>query len=278
MQAATPSRRHAVVSRLTSLSLMLTLAPLGAGLLGCGGGGVEDYMNASFRVGCQKLFECCTADEIANMNNGLLSFSSEEACVEAYEKVAAAFGLSALAEAEEEGRIRFDSARADACLAEAEALSCDDHSSDLADLATDCEGVITPQVEDGATCKNDIECISGVCEGGSLFGDTTGTCRALQKEGEVCDGFNCAEGYGCVADASSGKSTCEPLPTEGQECFYECAGDLYCDSSSTTAAATCKPRKPGGASCTNFRECRSLDCDTTEGSPGTCAAEAGMCG
>lgn len=279
------------------------LLPMALWTFACNGSSGAVFGQQIASATCAKIFECCTEAEIETMGSGFVSFSDEQSCVSAYEQLYTAFGSVALDQAEAEGRLRFNSSAADACVAKIQNATCEEFRNN--DDTTECDGAVEPLVKSGGKCASDAECIDGVCEGGSLFGEANGTCAPLPGEGDPCD-FDCAQGLTCQIKFSGGtsssicvrpsgpnqdcsehnlcvaghtcqtnasESVCVALPTQGEDCTLFCAEGLYCRSSDTT----CQPQKAAGESCTTTTECLGY-CDLQAGTPGTCAGSGGICG
>ena len=68
-------------------------------------------------------------------------------------------------DAEKEGRVVYDKAAAKACVGFLEAGSCDDFFANP--FAGDCEAPFEGTVETGASCRIDVECVSGFCRDGA---------------------------------------------------------------------------------------------------------------
>lgn len=111
-------------------------------------------------------------------------------------------------------------------------------------------------------CKNpcaepDVPGIGEVC--GSLLGCVEGAycdleaglnpiCQALPTVGLPCttpEGL-CAEGLYCDA-ADPAKPVCTPLPALNEECTFQCAANLYCDT--TQSPSICAPVPTLGQEC-----------------------------
>lgn len=134
---------------------------------------------------------------------------------------------------------------------------------------------------EGQVCWNDTVEVVGVCREG-LYCDTqeTFSCTKIPATGEPCPAGVCNEGDWCnlyeigepvCTRVGSVGATCEydnacdtgycidgrcaPLPTAGEPCSLECAGDLYCYS------GTCALPQAKGQSCGSLPCASGLSCD-----------------
>lgn len=170
----------------------------------------------------------------------------------------------ALAQAVEQGRLRYDGQRLHACV---EAMDEAELTTAFMDLWFDCEGAFSGQVPDGEDCYYDYAFGLNEC-GQALYCDRSaatcpGQCRPYQQEGEACPSAgNCAPELACLRDCTPPcEGTCGPRPKLGERCDTSwglCAGDLVCDA--TTSPHSCVMRRPLGASCTRAYQCASLYC------------------
>jgi hypothetical protein len=220
-----------------------------------------------------------------------------------------------------EGRMTYDRASAEACLAAFAPPSC---TEPYQGGAPACVAAVAPAVPPGGACMRREECLSnetcasldGTCPGhcsgvglgaacdaatgcGPGLWCDTGHCAPRKGGGEACDqtqtlgaSGNCAEDLSCTSGFCSyvsaagescaalacdpalplycdgATSTCQAIPTAGQECGPSglCAASLYCDSSGT--APTCLPNptapQPDGQTCAAPFFCGpSSYCDST---------------
>ena len=305
--------RSAIVSSPYLATVLGALGTLVAGAGGCSGGGVTATFAEMGQITCAKVFECCTTAEIEAIGDGLLAFSNQQECEAAYQQFADIFG-QVLADGEAAGRVVFDAAAADACVAAVQSSSCDDFRSEDGPTVSgfDCENVFIPQVDAGGTCGNDLECKTGRCEGAGFLGSASGTCEDLPGIGESCDFDcvdgarcltdsggggstcradvgaggdcseygNCIEGHECRFDSGAGTSTCEPYPALDDPCTFSCAEGLYCRTPDGGGQATCQPRAAAGQPCDTGSECLSNRCqgaDPGNGVAGVCFGGGG-CG
>lgn len=223
---------------------------------------LEDLDEELASVTCEKIYECCSQEEIDAAGNFLVDFETQDQCESAYDNLLGLLFTPALKSAVENGRADYDPKAAGDCLAQYNAVSCEEVAAAEGEMA--CAEIIIPLVEDGGECKQDFECKGGTCD---LSGDD-GICRQLPGDGEPClesemDGFTfetCDEELVCIdgtcvapkaegADCASGSecqsgmcdfqtSKCAPLKAEGEDCFYggECASGA-CDEETMTCTA-----------------------------------------
>jgi hypothetical protein len=157
------------------------------------------------------------------------------------------------------GRLAYDAAYAQACLAELDGVSCGDFMLSMSQATPSCGKALRGGVVAGGACKEWLDCESqscifsqGVCPG--VCGDIVDD---LAADGEDCSTRYCAIGLACVggrcAPRSGGSgSSCKTLADCGKG-FY-CAGTYACGSGGGDVCAlsdvnTCKPRKARGEPC-----------------------------
>jgi hypothetical protein len=181
------------------------------------------------------------------------------------------------------GKLRYDEAAAEDCIAAFHALSCDTTRQTEDSLAA-CDVVFTGTLKEGEACGFDLECTSDrcvkptcelaccigscgpdrpvprigepctfTCEPGAYCGSGD-TCRALLPEGAVCnDPSSCALGLYC---ANSG--VCTAIPHLGEACELSICAEV----NATCSRGVCvEMRLPGescvDAGCSGFYECAS---------------------
>ena len=125
--------------------------------------------------------------------------------------------------------VRFDPARAEACIAALEADPCD-----IAETwAHGCAGALSGTLPAGTACTHDLECAGDATCAGPAGECPRCTPRAAQ--GERCEVARCGAGLGCAL--SSERSVCETLGAEGDDCVvHPCGRTLFCDTSSLRCA------------------------------------------
>jgi hypothetical protein len=238
---------------------------------GCDGAlSLEDFLEETGNATCEKLFECCTPAEIADLGDGfLIDMSSVEDCQETYSTALSLSG-GVITDAVDEGRMGYDSTKAEACLDVIGALTCEAfRATDTANVSEKCDNPFIPQVEAGGSCALHAECIGGPCEGASGNpGAVDGTCTPLPDEGEVCD-FRCRAGLLCLWDADANESRCVVPPGLGETCTSICEGNLQCIYDSTTQVSTCREPPAIGEACTTYCQAGAY-CDIDSG---LCAAQ-----
>lgn len=147
------------------------------------------------------------------------------------------------------GRLKFDAAKAKACIAAAKnPPSC---SPTYQFFGTDCLGIFTPTVANGGACQSGQECLSGACVGSTSDG-CAGTCATPVATGTECDNTTkfCGPSDFCAfaQDAMEGDpGTCTTYTAPGAACTSsnDCDQDHWCRG---TAAAPADKlcREPGG--------------------------------
>jgi hypothetical protein len=210
---------------------------------GCGGGGgsvsVDDLGTELAKVGCSKIFECCTSTEVmaqfANITIDGQPITTEAQCESFSGGLFASFLTPQYKDSIAAGRIAYDADAAGDCIDVAANLSCSDYSQLSGNESVHCDKpFIIPKVADGGMCAQDYECTGGYCDG---------------------------------ASNSMVNGTCKPLPTAGQDCNEKCAQGLYCGYDQTAMKEACQAVKANGSACVSNDECTSNHCVSS-----TCAA------
>lgn len=192
---------------------------------------------------CERMFGCCTVDEITEMLPGAQPPVTDLASCR--DHVTRVFGnefVDDTTRAEAAGHARYDGVAMAACLAHLREDPCE-HLARVFRLMTlpeDCPLVRIPLAAIGASCDHDFQCTSEYCEGGTET--QSGVCRALPALGEVCPDNRCIAG-------------------------------AYCDRT-TDPAGRCTALRLAGEPCTSFLECVDFAClgapDGVCGPPSTC--------
>lgn len=206
---------------------------LGTSLLfACGGSGngtdeltLDDLASQSSAAFCAKLYQCCNADEIAQMESNY-KFSGESGCADYFAGGMEQYLVTPMRNAVENNHGSYDGAKAQACLDAYQALGCTG-SNDPNAFFDNCDNPYSGLQAAGAECVNSFECQAGLyCSTNSK------TCQAFVEENGTC--------------GASG----EPY----------CAAGLYCDTSTTT----CLKQKAENAACAGPAECQAgLVCNDT---------------
>ncbi len=206
--------------------LLLCLVAAG---FGCGGGGgdpsLQQYINDVASLECQKIFECCDANEIMDQFQGLTPpITTEAGCVQAYQGLFQALALPQLQASIDNGRLVYHADAAGACLDGAASLSCVEFSGTGAgtDAPPGCTNPFEGLVANDGACASDNECQSEYCEGDTSSQE--GTCKTLPGDGAACPDFECADGFWC--DFATNGGTCVATKADGTDCN----GDDECQS------------------------------------------------
>lgn len=196
---------------------------------------------------CERMFDCCNQEELAEQLPGDGDIDSVEECVE---KRGGQFGDAAelYNHLANEGKIAFDSAQVDVCQDAIANLSCEDFESTTRQRTElpGCRNIIEPLVEEGEPCEHDFVCKTGTCDP-----DEDGELRCLptiDEQGEDCSGNRtCGEGLYC--EESLDALTCEPQHEEGEGCMddRECLS-AYCEEPEDADHNMCLDR--GSTYCT----------------------------
>jgi hypothetical protein len=229
-------------------------------IIGCtnnnGGGSsgsiaIDDLGPKLANVSCTKIFQCCSATEIATqfMDFNVMGqpITTEPECESFYDGLFAGLAVPDYKASIAAGRISYDGDEAATCLDGIAAASCSDYSMDTASSSTMvCSDFITPLVAAGGGCTQDYECTTNNCVGATV---TPG--------GQNTDG------------------ACMALPGVGQACSINCQTGSYCGFDGTSSSTTCLALKADGATCDGGEECSGHQCPGSgSGDPGTCATGA----
>jgi hypothetical protein len=190
--------------------------------------------------------------------------------------------------AAKDGRLRFDSSSARACLNDLGAASC----RDIEGSSPACEAAVTAAVADGLECRSSVECASGLCDApsgchGVCLSKAAAGCAHCDS-GSYCDQGLCSPrlGLGTVCPAARSEDPCQDglacvggmcqaLPLEGMACAAgRCARGLYCDEVTEPASPRCAAVLGAGAACGQVDACQDgLACVAAIGSDlGRCVA------
>ncbi len=209
----------------------------------------EIAAEANADVLCERLFSCCTPNEL-----DALPFVDEkkpptrEGCVAYHAKTATSF-LALTDRAAAAGRVAVHLDRSAACVEKLRAETCSEFHRRLPKLHLgDAYGlcnpdVVEPRVEDGQSCTLYLDCKGGFCEtpgGGAGDGgaETDGTCKSLPKAGERCVIDGCAPGFRCDPETT----LCEAYREAGEDCV----DDNACASGACRGGKCVSPGRCGG--------------------------------
>ena len=149
------------------------------------------------------------------------------------------FLAGSISDAQSRGRVRYDKDKMKDCIDAVSQMTCHQWSLGFAMSSQPavCHMAVAAMVLIGDACRDDIECVSGNCQGEDAANNIDGTCAFADSFGLTCTSSdNCSPGF-------------------------------YCDF--TTNA--CANQKETGAPCTLDEECRTR-CNTTTGQ---CSCYAG---
>jgi len=269
----------AAYNRAMTFSNRLILALL-LGVVGCGGSSskgapatIDEFLDRFVTELCTINVACGSMPDMATCRASLQIETTDLLTVKA--DIAA-------------GKIRYDGAKAGACLDYAHRLySSGCTRSATADTSGNdaCEVVLVGTVANGGACFLSTECASARCQ----QADTAclpahqccaGTCVAKPAPipaGADCSASlpdqNCAEGSYCLTTATSTTPTClVPSKVVGTPCssLFDCASPLFCDADPSTGTGTCQRAAASGAACNSdvlFGSCDDLRevCSTATG-------------
>jgi hypothetical protein len=211
-----------------------SMAALGAliGLWGCSESGLslEQFPGAYARALCAQNFKCCSGTDIGS-NTMMDCVTNNESSFQ--------FFAGSISDGQSRGRVRYDKDQMQKCVDAVSKMTCDEWSLGftLSSQPAVCDMAVIPLVGDGGACRDDIECVSGNCQGEDTMNNLDGTCMSADSTGLSCT----------ASDA--------------------CAPDFYCD----TASNSCMVKKIPGQTCSLNEECRTR-CNSTTGQ---CSCYAG---
>jgi hypothetical protein len=190
---------------------------------------------------CEKLFECCSQDQLSAML-GERSESVEE-CASSQSVIAASVAFDQFDAAIEDGRLIYDDVMAELCIESWAKRPCDEvRNTDIfSSELPGCREMLSAAVELGGACVEDIDCQSGYCAAGE---DAGTTCRRLPVAGESCPDLRCEQ-------------------------------DAYC--STFGSEYLCEARRDLGQECASGRDCKSRECGPDENLDQVCLEPAVLC-
>jgi hypothetical protein len=143
------------------------------------------------------------------------------------------YGLPQLTAAAAQGAVNYDPSAVGDCSARFLSDPCNFASflftPDIFEVLAYCPGAVTPQLQAGAACDSNGECVAG---------------QSCAKDGNMCPG------------------ACTPLPVAGSACPTNgyCGPDMICDHGGTGAqAGICRPDAKEGDSCTTDEDCGPIN-------------------
>ena len=276
------------------------LAMLGLWLAACSSGVAQEDFDAELADAvCEKYVRCGVSHDEDSCERGQLQGLIGQ------RGLTARFGAAIRA-----GQLRYDAAKAKACLEKIRASTCDVHPLPPqlltygVGMSADCR-FLFGEVKDGEPCHGNGECGArsactsvgpfscgtcqplrgegmsstspSLCEEGLAYFQST--CREPLKEGESCADSDvssnaaCARGLFCDLD---GTRLCKRPAAQGEPCTWggECHWTLTCIDD------TCQPPRGKEADCTaktetmslfSWSQCQQdLFCDAEPGAPGKC--------
>ena len=207
--------------------------------------GLDDLSAALTAVSCTKMLACCSDAEVADRAHAQVTdaASCEQAMSPRYTAYVEHIANSYMA-----GRVNYHGDRAKRCLASLQTQTCAAYAQQHftgPEAGSDCDRWLEPVVPNGSACSDDMECVSGECQG-----------RQVSADGTVSDG------------------KCGALPGLGQACESNCVAGAFCDTSAPTPV--CIPGQSTNMTCSDASQCQSGICDGTSNNT-TCMAAPVSC-
>ena len=207
--------------------------------------GLYDLGNALTAVACTEILTCCSQAEVTDRVHA--SVTTPDACEQELGPRYTAY-VQRIANSFMAGRVNYHGDLAKRCLASLQTQTCSDYALQHftgPEAGSDCDRWLEPVVPVGSACSDDMECISGDCQG-----------RQLSADGNVSDG------------------KCAAVPGLGQACESACVAGAFCDT--TAATPVCIPGQGANMTCSDGSQCQSGICDGPTGNT-TCRAAPVSC-
>ncbi len=172
-----------------------------SGTGGTGGGVAIDEAPLVVAVAlCDKIYECCDAEELMNIQVIGAGKSQCQFGVAVFLQLQ----VDAVKEAIADGRVEYDPTALTRCLDDYGERSCDA----LRRIESfECEGLLVPQQLEGEACGVSTECIDGYCAGGSDASAPVGKCVPIRQNGE-----GCSANAECASGSCGTEGVCEDAP------------------------------------------------------------------
>ncbi|MGC4119150.1 MAG: hypothetical protein QM765_32200 [Myxococcales bacterium] len=157
----------------------------------------------------------------------LLSAASKERCPEAMKEMVSGLISSATTLSVQTGAQAFDLEAAKACVASIEEAAC---VNGFPRPVEACSKVFKAARQDGETCYQNADCLSGDCE----LSGCTGVCLPLSKVGESCGTYHhrCDPALpmaGCCLAPGATTGTCAEVAKVGEPCSESPDACHFCD-------------------------------------------------
>jgi hypothetical protein len=205
----------------------------GGGSGGSGGSGIMPSYGEQFVAAtCGKIFECCNAADLVERTNSV--FVDYAGCRILYRGIWDGSFQPLVKDGEASGRLGFDAAAFDACIASLKGQTCAAFASNAEPF---CDDIFVPKVDKGGACTLDVECKTKKCE--VPTGASEGTCIDAPPPA--------ASGQPCTADG-------------------DCMEGLYCDG----VTDLCAKKRDDGAACSSNDQCLGTCVGDQNGGMGTC--------
>jgi hypothetical protein len=152
---------------------------------------IEQMASQMRQLICEKVFSCCSADDLKN--NPMVG-TDVASCVAKLD-AESSYLLGDVVASVQQGRLIYHGDKLAECMAEVRNRSCDQAKMPPGDrdVTQLCAPAFEPQVPIGGACTEFWDCIGGWCAGD--FGDLNDRCIPLQPVGGDCDeGPECQSG------------------------------------------------------------------------------------
>lgn len=224
---------------------------LGIGVAACGVS-VDDFPDRIASTYCERVFACCTQEELADAGT---FGTTRDQC---RERVRTNYNHATLFKEEEaKGRLTWHADLASTCVSKVSALSCQDLKVPKTATPAECTQYLEPHVAPGSACATAESCVGGgACANPPDAGTSGPVCVPLAKLGDRCDFSGCEAGLYCAG-------TCTTKKTDGAGCAnnYECASGGCNDRNPDGGIGACGLMGGNGTTCFVTKGCSSAGAD-----------------
>lgn len=206
---------------------------------GCDGGDagelpLTDLADGAAIVWCTKVFDCCTDEELEELN---FSFNNFMECRTQMALALDQYWVKPMLDAIDSGRGEYDGKNAMACMVAAQDLGCVG-TNDPQEFFATCSSPWTAKQTDGQPCASWVECVAG-----TYCSQDTSQCVTPASESQACTPDQ--DPY-CEAQLYCDGTTCLMRKPENADCTAdgECALGTECTLGICTAKELSCTGKP----------------------------------
>lgn len=193
---------------------------------------------------CEKIFDCCSSDEIDDVFAGT-DAKDQASCEAAVRAQAQVFFRPSLERSIDEGRVETDEDGLTECLAALDDRSCADYRPAVTANVLGvpgCEAFVNALLPLSSFCSEDFECETGFCA--VPDGESEGACKNAPAPAEPCLNDRCREGLYCTDS-----DVCAEKLGEGDVCTRnaDCQSDVCAPNEDGEFVCAVLPEICGGA-------------------------------